>query len=54
MTTELPGCQRIRAEGVPAGEIGFITPFLREQELENKLAALPGTQVISRIRVADF
>ena len=54
MTTELPGCQRIRAEGVPAGEIGFITPFLREQELENKLDALPGTQVISRIRVADF
>ena len=54
MITGLSGCQRIRAEGVPAGEIGFITPFLREQELESKLAALPGTQVVSRIRVADF
>ena len=50
----LPGCERIRAEGVPAGELAVITPYLSEQELENKLAALPDAQVVSRIRVADF
>lgn len=38
----------------PAGELAFVSPEMSEQELEEKLAALDGAAVVSRLRMANL
>ena len=41
-------------EEAPAGELGFASPAMKEEELEERLHLLDGLPVISRIRLADM
>ena len=43
----------VTAADVPAGELAFVTPVMKEGTLSEKLASL-SLEVVSRIRIADM